>query len=80
MCGHRTEPTEHFFLNCFLYSYERNNLVSNLPGVLEKQPATILKKNLFNGLLRCERNVDSLKYKQKKRVFKYVQHFIIRTR
>ena len=54
-------------LNCFLYSYERNNLLSNLTGVLEKQPATITKENLLKALLMGERNDDPLKYKHNKK-------------
>ena len=66
MCGHNTESTEHFLLNCFLYSYERNNLLSNLTGVLEKQPAIMTKENLLKALLMGERNDDRLKYKHNK--------------
>ena len=47
MCGQNTESTEHFLLNCFLYYYEINNLLSNLTGVLEKQPATMTKEILL---------------------------------
>ena len=67
MCGHNTESTEHFLLNCFLYSYERNNLLSNLTGVLEKQPATMTKENLLKALLMGERNDDPLNYKHNKK-------------
>ena len=80
MCGHNTESTEHFLLNCFLYSYERNNLLSNLTGVLEKQPAIMTKENLLKALHMGERNDDPLKYKHNKKIFKNVQHFIIKTR
>ena len=64
MCGHNTESTEYFLLNCFLYSYERNNLLSNLKGVLEEQPATMNKENLLRALLMDESNDDPLKYKK----------------
>ena len=47
MYGHSTESTEHFFLNCFLNSYERNNLLSNL----------------LRALLMSESNYNPLKYK-----------------
>ena len=79
MCGHSTESTEHFLLNCFLYSYERKNLLSNLTGVLEQQPDTMTKENLRRALLRAESNVDPLKYKHNEKIFKYVQHFIVKT-
>jgi hypothetical protein len=79
MCGHNTESTEHFLLHCFLYSFERSNLLSNLIGVLEKQPASMTKENLLKTLLMGERNDDPLKYKQNKQIFKYVQHFIVKT-
>ena len=75
-----TEYTEDFLLNCFLYSYERIILLSNLKGVLEKQPATMTNENLLKALLRGERNEDPLKFKHNKKIFKYVQHFIIKTR
>ena len=80
MCGHNTESTEHFLLHCFLYSFERSNLLSNLIGVLEKQPASMTKENLLKTLLMGERNDDPLKYKHNKQIFKYVQHFIVKTR
>ena len=80
ICEHSTESTEDFLLNCFLYSYERNNILSNLTGVLEKQPATMTKENLLKTLLMGERNDDPLKYKHNKKIFKYVQHFIIKAR
>ena len=80
MCGHSTESTEHFLLNCFLYSYERNNLLSNLTGVLEKQPATMTKENLLRALLMGESNDDPLKYNHNIKISKYVQHFIIKKR
>ena len=67
MCGHNTESTEHFLLNCFLYSYERNNLLANITGVLEKQPATMTKQNLLKALLMGERNDDPLKCKHNKK-------------
>ena len=67
MCGHSTESTEHFLLNCFLYSYERNNLSSNLTGVLEKPPDTMTKENLLRALLMGERNDNPLKYKHNKK-------------
>ena len=63
MCWHSTESTEHFSLNCFLYSYERNNLLSNLTGVVKKQPATMTKENLLRALLMGESNDNPLKCK-----------------
>ena len=79
MCGHSTESTDHFLLNCFPYTYVRNNLLFNLTGVLEKQPATMTKENLLRGLFMGESIDYTLKYKHKK-IFKYVQHFIVKTR
>ena len=37
------------------------------------------KENLFRALLMGESNDDPLKYKHDKKIFKYVQHFIIKT-
>ena len=67
-------------MNCFLYSYERNNLLSNPTGELEKQPATMTKENLLRALLMGESDDAPLKYKNNKKIFKYVQHFIVKTR
>ena len=65
--GIALNPLYIFLLNCFLYSYERNNLLSNLTGVLEKQPATMIKENLLRALLMGESNDDPLKYKHNKK-------------
>ena len=36
-------------------------------------------ENLLKALLRGERNEDPLKFKHNKKIFKYVQHFIVKT-
>ena len=49
-----------FFYWTVFYT-ERNNLLSNLTGVLEKQPATMTEENLTRALLMGESNDNPLK-------------------
>ena len=45
LCGHKYETTEHFLLNGFLYTFERNVLISNISGILEKSQTVQGKLN-----------------------------------
>ena len=58
LCGHKYETTEHFLLNGFLYTFERNVLLSNISGILEKSQTAMSKENLIKTIFCCKMNYD----------------------
>ena len=79
LCGN-LETTEHFLLDCFLYDIERQTLLSELPGVLEKGLDKYNKKELAHILLYGEYSDNPEKYEHNKILFRYVQKFLIQTK
>ena len=79
-CAQYPETTEHFLLDCFLYDIERQTLLSELPGVLEKGLDKYNKKELAHILLYGEYSDNPEKYEHNKILFRYVQKFLIQTK
>ena len=79
LCGN-LETTEHFLLDCFLYEIERQQLFTELPGVLEKSIDKYNRNELVHVLLHGEYSDNPEKYEHNKVLFRYVQKFLIQTK
>jgi hypothetical protein len=80
LCHAPCESTEHYLLDCFLYSNERQQLFSNLKGILEKDPTKYTRAEKLEILLYGEKYSEHEKYPANKVILRYVQRYLISTK
>jgi hypothetical protein len=80
LCHFPRETTEHYLLDCFLYSIERNELLSNLRGILEKDPSQYTRAEMLEILLYGEKYLEPEKYPANKIIQRYVHRYLISTK
>jgi hypothetical protein len=80
LCHAPIESTEHFFLDCFIFSNERHELFSNLKGILENDPSKYTRAQKLEILLYGEHPENPEKYLANKTILRYVQSFLISTK
>ena len=79
-CFFPRETTEHYLLDCFLFSKERHALVSSLGGILEKDPSQYTRAEMLEILLYGEKYHDPEKYPANKIIQRYVHRYLIGTK
>jgi hypothetical protein len=80
LCHAPKESTEHYLLDCFLFANERQELFSNLKGILEKDPSKYTRAEKLEILLYGENPANKDKYPANKIVFRYVQRYLLSTK
>ncbi len=79
-CFFPRETTEHYLLDCFLFSKERHALVSSLGSILEKDPSQYTRAEMLEILLYGEKYHDPEKYPANKIIQRYVHRYLIGTK
>ena len=82
LCGHETESTQHFLLDCFLYQPERVELfryLKNTRHVLNMPLSTYTRESLVDTLLNGEYNLVRDRYPYNRLLFRAVQKFLVQT-
>ena len=82
LCGHKTESTQHFLLDCFLYQPERVELfryLKNTRHVLNMPLSTYTRESLVDTLLNGEYNLERDRYPYNRLLFRAVQKFLVQT-
>ena len=74
------ETTEHFILDCFMYEVERQELFTNIAGLLIKKIDKYNRRDLVTALLFGENVHDNERYLHNKLLFKHFQNFLIKTK
>ena len=80
ICSEPLETTEHFILDCFMYEVERQELFTNISGLLIKKLDKYNRHDLVTALLFGENVHDSERYQHNKLLFKNFQNFLIKTK
>ena len=80
LCSAPIESTEHYLLDCFLYNVERQELYTNIAGLLMKNINKYNRQDLVSALLFGENTHDKDRYEFNKRLFKHFQNFLITTK
>ena len=80
ICSEPLETTEHYILDCFMYEVERQELFTNISGLLIKKLDKYNRHDLVTALLFGENVHDSDRYQHNKLLFKNFQNFLIKTK
>ena len=80
ICLEPLETTEHFILDCFMYEVERQELFTNIAGLLIKKIDKYNRRDLVTALLFGENVHDNERYLHNKLLFKHFQNFLIKTK
>ena len=80
--GQQTQSVtvQHFKLDCFVYAVERQELFTNISGLLIKKLDKYNRCDLVAALLFGENLHDSERYQHNKLLFRSFQNFLINTK
>ena len=79
LCFEKFESPEHFLLDCFLYTVERQNLFDLVEQIFPRFPL-LSKKEKYLILTTGINNTDSLYNYTNSKIFNVVQKFLIETK